>query len=106
MRAEILEDLAQGHLGSKLRRLIFIRVVKFIAVCLILILLFWLVLTEDYSSLFFLLGGLAGFLSFLALRFLENRFGKNQKKEDSHSSPEVRKLAELKETKLKSSVKD
>jgi len=106
MRAEILEDMAEGHLSSKLRRLIFIRVVKFIVVCLILILLFWLILAEDYSSLFFLIGGVAGFLSFLALRFLENRFMKNQNKEDSQSSPEIRKLAELKEIKPKSSVKE
>lgn len=106
MKTEILEELAKGRWGSKLSRLILIRVVKFITVCLILILLFWLILLEDYSSLFFFLGAISGFLIFMALRFLENRFEETQNKEGFGKSQEVRKLAESEKTKRRSAIRD
>lgn len=106
MKTEILEELAKGNWSSKPRRLILNRVIKFVIVCLILTLLFWLVLLEDYSTLFFLLGGVSGFLIFMSLRFLENRFGKEKLKEDSDDSPEVRKLASIEKTKQRNVVGD
>ena len=97
MKREILEDLATGHGGSQLRRFIFYRVIKFITVCLILILLFWLVLTEDYTSLFFILGGISGFLVFLASRLLQNNSRKEKLTESSGAKSEPMKLPDLKQ---------
>lgn len=106
MKTETLEQLAKGNWGSGLRHLVLNRVIKFITVCLVMILVFWLILVEDYTSLFFLLGGVFGFLIFVVRRFLENRFGKERFKEDSDNSPEVRKVTPPEETKRKSAVGD
>jgi len=95
MKREILEDLATGHGGSKLRRLIFYRIIKFITVCVILILLFWLVLVEDYTSLFFLLGGISGFLVFWVSRLLQNNLRKEKLKESPEAKSESMKLPDL-----------
>lgn len=106
MKTETLEQLAKGNWGSGLRQLVLNRVIKFITVCLVMILVFWLILIEDYTTLFFLLGGVLGFSIFITLRFLENRFGKGRLKGDSDDSPEVRKVTPLEETKRKSAVGD
>lgn len=106
MKTETLEQLAKGNWGSGLRHLVLNRVIKFITVCLVLILIFWLILVEDYSTLFFLLGGALGFSIFVTLRFLDSRFGKGKLKEDSNDSPEVRKVTPLEESKRKSAVGD
>jgi hypothetical protein len=106
MKTETLEQLAKGNWGSKVRYLVLNRVIKFIAVCLVLILVFWLILVEDYTTLFFLLGGALGFSIFVTLRFLESRFGKGGLKEDYGDSPEVRKVTPREETKRKSAVGD
>lgn len=106
MKPEILEELSKGNWGSGPRRLVLDRVVKFIAVCLILILLFWLILIEDYTSLFFLLGAMSGFLVFMISRFLQNNFGKERPKQGPADSPEVRKRASSAEARRKSAVGD
>jgi len=106
MKADILEQLANGNWGSKARYLVLNRVIKFIAVCLILILLFWLVLVEDYTSLFFVLGAVSGFFVFLTSRFLQNNFGNERPKKGPPDSPEVRKLASSEETRGRSAVGD
>ena len=106
MKTEILEDLAKGNWSSKLRHLISIRIVKFIIVCLILNLLFLLVLLEDYTSLFFLLGAISGFLIFITLRFLDNRFGKEKIKESSESLKEFGGSASIEQSKPKTTVGD
>lgn len=95
MKTEILNDLAKGSWGAKLRHLVFIRVIKFITVCLILNLLFLLVLLEDYTSLFFLLGAVSGFLIFMALHFLENRFGREHFKKEPEVNSGQLKLTDL-----------
>jgi hypothetical protein len=95
MKTEILNDLAKGSWDAKLRHLVFIRVIKFITVCLILNLLFLLVLLEDYTSLFFLLGAVSGFLIFMALRFLENRFSREHFKKEPEVNSGQLKLTDL-----------
>jgi hypothetical protein len=107
MNAQILEEVTQGRFGSKvLLRLIVPRAVKVIAFCLILTLLFWLMLLENYAWLFLSLGAISGLVIFWALRFRGNRFGENQGKEDHKRLPEVRSLAEPEETKRTSPVED
>ena len=106
MKADILEQLANGNWGSKARYLVLNRVISFIAVCLILILLFWLVLIEDYTSLFFLLGAVSGFFVFLTSRFLQNNFANKKTKENLPDSKEVTKLASLERSKGRSAVGD
>ena len=106
MKTEILNDLSKGSWGAKLRHLVFIRVLKFIIVCLILNLLFLLVLLEDYTSLFFLIGAISGFLVFAAFHFLENRFGKEKPRECSENFKEFREPASLEQSKRKSAVGD
>lgn len=85
MKTEILEELVKGNWGSKLRRFVLSRVIRFITACLVLIFLFWLILLEDYTALFFLLGAISGFLIFVVLHSVENRFGKGHLKK----GPEV-----------------
>ncbi len=106
MKADILEQLANGNWGSKARYLVLNRVIRFIAVCLILILLFWLVLIEDYTSLFFLLGAVSGFFVFLTSRFLQNNFANKRTKEGPPESKEITKLTSLEDTRRKSVVGD
>jgi hypothetical protein len=106
MRTEILEELAQGNWGFKIRRLVFTRMAKFVTACLILTLLFWLVLLEDYTTLFFLLGAISGFLIFMVMRFLENHFGGGRNKEAFGNSLEVKKLTQLDKTKPKSAIEN
>ena len=106
MKTEILEDLAKGNWSARLRHLISIRIVKFIIVCLILNLLFLLVLLEDYTSLFFLLGAISGFLIFITLRFLDNRFRKEKPWEGSESLKEFKEPASFDQSKPKTKVGD
>ena len=106
MKTEILEYLAKGNWSSKLRHLVSMRIVKFIVVCLVLNLLFLLVLLEDYTSLFFLLGAISGFLIFISLRFLDNRFGKEKLKERSEISSDQSELANLEQVRRNPTVKN
>jgi hypothetical protein len=106
VKTEILKDLAKGNWSARLRHLISIRIVKFIIVCLVLNLLFLLVLLEDYTSLFFLLGAISGFLIFITLHFLDNRFGKEKTVQDSESLKEFRKDTLQEEDRRKSAVGD
>lgn len=106
MKIEILEDLAKGNWGFTPRSFILGRVIKFVTVCLIFTLLFWLILLEDYTTLFFLLGGISGFLIFIIQHFLENRFGKDKLRESPENLKEIRKPASLEQSQRKSTVGD
>jgi hypothetical protein len=107
MKTEILEELAKGRLRSKvLLRLVFIRIAKVIAICLIFVLLSWLFLLKNLVWLSFLLGTILGFLMFMALRFFENRFGVNQGKEVYSNPTAVGNLTEPEEIKPISRVED
>jgi hypothetical protein len=107
MKTEILEELAKGHLRSKvLLRLILVRIAKVIVICLILVLLSWLILLKNLAWSSFLLGAILGFLMFMALRFFENRFGESRNNEAHTGLPELKNLSDFEETKPTSAVKD
>jgi len=107
MNVQILDEIIQGRFGSKaLFRLIVSRIIKTVALCLILTSLLWLLLLEDYALLFLSLGAISGLVIFWTLRFMENGLRGNQEKEDHNKSPEVVDLAEPKKTNQISTVKD
>ena len=105
MKTEILEDLVKGNWGSNLRRFVLNRVIKFIIVCLMLVFLFWLVLLEDYTSLFFLLGAISGFLIFVVLHSVDNRFGKEHPKKEPEVNPRQSKLTDFEEIRRNTAAK-
>ncbi len=104
MKTEILEELVKGNWGSNLRRFVLSRVIKFITVCLMLIFLFWLVLLEDYTSLFFLLGAISGFLIFVVLHSVDNRFGQKYLKKGTEVNPGQSELPDLEEIRRKTTA--
>jgi uncharacterized protein YneF (UPF0154 family) len=107
MKTETLEELAKGRLRSKvLLRLVFVRIAKIIAICLIFVLLSWLILLENLAWLSFLLGTILGFSMFLALRFFESRFGESRNNEAHTGLPELKNLTDSEETKRISAVED
>jgi hypothetical protein len=63
--------------------------------CYAFYLIYGLVLVEDYTSLFFLLGAISGFLVFLASRLRQSSFGKERLKESPGSKSESMKLPDL-----------
>jgi hypothetical protein len=69
VKYEILEGLVKGHLGfSAFIRLVFVRVLRVIAVCLTLTLIVWLVWLGKFTFGAFLAGAAVGFFVFLIVR--------------------------------------
>ena len=103
----MLEESTKEHSESKLLLyLVFTRMIKVIAVCLILTLIFWLLWLQEYVGGFFLLGASLGFLVFWVLSLLKHHLGYQQDKESSGVTEEVEKLADPKKIRSKTPVED
>ncbi|MGB8657570.1 MAG: hypothetical protein WCE90_07260 [Candidatus Zixiibacteriota bacterium] len=99
MKTQMTEELSRNPVGPKgVLRLMLFRAAKIMAACLVLTLLFSLVLLQNYAWLFLFLGAIFGLAIFLSLRFLENRFGDDQKSESSGKSSEMTSLAQSEHT--------
>ncbi|MCK4385303.1 MAG: hypothetical protein KAW52_03480 [candidate division Zixibacteria bacterium] len=107
MKGQMLEESTKEHSESKLLLyLVFTRMIKVIAVCLILTLIFWLLWLQEYVWGFFLLGASLGFLVFWVLGLLKHHLGYQQDKESSGVTEEVEKLADPKKIRSKTPVED
>lgn len=107
MKAQILEKLIEEHLefGSFLR-LVFTRVTKVMAVCLVLTLIVWLVWLGKYPFGSFLAGAAFGFLVFLSLCFLKRYLGNQKPTESSDGEKELGKLADPDGVRPKAPIRD
>lgn len=107
MKGPMLEESTNRHSESKLHlRLVFIRVIKVITVCLVLTLIVWLLWIGKFTLGSFLAGAALGFLVFLILSFLKHHLGYQQGKESSGVTEEVGKLTDPDEIRPKAPVED
>jgi hypothetical protein len=87
MNAQILDEISQENFGSKaLLRLIVLRIIKTVVLCLAFTSLFGLMLLEDYTWLFLSLVAISGLVIFWALRFVKNSLGGNKEAEDPYDT--------------------
>jgi len=107
VKAQILEKLVKGHLGfDSFLRLVFTRVSRVIAVCLVLTSIVWLVWMGKYTFGSFLAGAALGFLVFLILSFLKHHLGYQKANQSSGAANEVENLTDPEEVRPKTSVED
>ena len=92
-KSPMSEESAKGRLESKrFLRLVFTRVIRVIAVCLVLTLIVWLLWIGKFTLGSFLAGAVLGFLVFWILSFLKHHLGYQQIKKSSGVIEEVGKL--------------
>lgn len=107
MKPQILEKLAEGNLGFKqFIRLIFIRVIKVTAVCLVISLIFWFIWLDEFTLGSFFAGVASGFFVFLIYRSLKRPSGNQQAIECLGETEEEEKPADPSRIKQKAPVKD
>ncbi|MCK4225172.1 MAG: hypothetical protein KAX39_08315 [candidate division Zixibacteria bacterium] len=107
MKDQILEKLIKERLGFDLFiRLVFTRMIKVMAVCLILTLIAWLLWLENYVWGSFLAGAVLGLLVFLILNFLKRHLGYQKAKESPGATNEAGNLTDPEEIRPKASVED
>jgi hypothetical protein len=93
MKGQMLEESTKGRLESKrFFRVVFTRVIRVTAVCLVLTLIVWLLWIGKFTFGSFLAGAVLGFLVFWILSFLKHHLGYQQIKESSGVIEEVGKL--------------
>lgn len=107
MKGRVLEESIKRHLESKrFLHLVFTRVIKVIAVCLVLTLIFWLLWIGKFTFGSFLAGAAAGFLVFLILCFLKRYLGNQKATESLGMTEEAGKLTDSEEIRPKAPVED
>ena len=107
MKAQILEKLVKGPSGfDSFLRLVFTRVIKVIAVCLVLTLVVWLVWLGKFTLGSFLAGAASGLFVFFILSLLKHHWGHSQAKESSIEDEKLGKLVDQNEIKPRTSVED
>jgi len=107
VKAQILEKLVKGPLElSPILCLVLIRVIKVIAVCLMLTLVIWLVWLGKYTFGSFLGGAALGFFVFSILRFLKRNLTGPKATEGLSTTDEVSDLTDPDKIKPKASIND
>ena len=107
MKAQLLEKLIEEHLGfGSFLRLVFTRVIKIMAACLVLTLIVWLVWLGKYTLGSFFAGAVFGLLVFLSLCFLKRYLGNQRATESSDGAKELEKLTDPDEVRPKAPIRD
>jgi hypothetical protein len=107
MKPQILEKLAEGNLGFKqFIRLVFIRVIKVTAVCLVISLIFWFIWLDEFTLGSFFAGAASGFFVFLIYYSLKRLPGNQQTIESPEGTEKKEKPADPDQIEEKAPVKD
>jgi hypothetical protein len=107
VKEEILEGLVKGHLGfSSFIRVVWARVLRVMAACLILTLIVWLVWLGRFALAAFLAGAAVGFFVFLIGRCVRGYLIDREAKDDSGATRKINDAADPKKVQPRSQVED
>jgi hypothetical protein len=107
VKDEILEGLVKGHLGfSSFIRVVWARVLRVMAVCLILTLIVWLVWLGKFALAAFLTGAAVGLFVFLLGRFLRGYLIDGEAKDDSGATRKINDAADPEKVQPRSQVEN
>lgn len=105
MKARLLEKLVEGNLRFNLfLRLVFIRMIKVVALCLALTFIVYLLWTGKFTLGSFLAGAMVGLVAFLTLGHLRRHLQRRESEEGAGETDESDNLTQSQETRPRSSV--
>lgn len=105
MKAQLLEKLVEGNLRFNLfLRLVIIRMIKVVALCLALTFIVYLLWTGKFTLGSFLAGAMVGLVVFLTLGHLRRHLPPREPEEGAGGTDELDDRTDSQETRPRSSV--